>query len=292
MKKENGFTKFLESNQVNAMVSILIIISLALLVVHKIIDFSVKTDKIFDSMDEVFLIFFSIEFLIKILYLRKKYFIHDLGWIDLLAALPVLTPLIKYLLLRFNVETFLVQETASITIVLRGFRFIRFLRILRTARLLRFFNYAKISNKLNERKSTFTIPVIFSMILLLLGYFLISSIETQLRTQKIYKMNNIMESLTEDNLNLFLKINPDILIIQKGSELERTISDREIKKKYQSFEHSRVKGADSFILFSLKDILDITKKIEVAVVMIVFLFILSIFSQFILDIRRIKKRKE
>ena len=292
MKKENGFTKFLESNQVNAMVSILIIISLALLVVHKIIDFSVKKDKIFDSMDEVFLIFFSIEFLIKILYLRKKYFIHDLGWIDLLAALPVLTPLIKYLLLRFNVETFLVQETASITIVLRGFRFIRFLRILRTARLLRFFNYAKISNKLNERKSTFTIPVIFSMILLLLGYFLISSIETQLRTQKIYKMNNIMESLTEDNLNLFLKINPDILIIQKGSELERTISDREIKKKYQSFEHSRVKGADSFILFSLKDILDITKKIEVAVVMIVFLFILSIFSQFILDIRRIKKRKE
>ena len=192
MKKENGFTKFLESNQVNAMVSILIIISLALLVVHKIIDFSVKTDKIFDSMDEVFLIFFSIEFLIKILYLRKKYFIHDLGWIDLLAALPVLTPLIKYLLLRFNVETFLVQETASITIVLRGFRFIRFLRILRTARLLRFFNYAKISNKLNERKSTFTIPVIFSMILLLLGYFLISSIETQLRTQKIYKMNNIV----------------------------------------------------------------------------------------------------
>lgn len=282
---------FLENSKTNLFISILIILSLALLLIHKVGDFDVKTDKTFNFIDQIFLVIFSIEFLIKLAFLRKKYFVTELGWVDLIAALPVFYPLFYYIMLRVNAEMLINQDTVSITIILRGFKFIRFLRIIRATRLLKFFNYVQASDNSNRRKFPFTVPLLFSMVLFVSGYFLISAIETKLKVNKVERMNKVLENLTEENLKEYLDINLDVLIIQKGFNLERRISDKEIKRIYQSFEHSRVKSKNGFILYSTKDIWEISQKIEIAIILVVLLYMFSTFVQFIVELGMIRKRR-
>ena len=278
MKKEN-IIKFLQSNIMDFIISILIIASLVPLLLHKIIDFNVVIDNKLNVIDEIFLIFFSIEFLVKFIFIRKKYFIKNYGWIDLLAALPVVTPLIKYLLLCYNIELFLVQETASITIILRGLKFIRFFKVLRVTRILKVLKSVKNVKKQKFQEFSLTIPVIFSILILIGGYFCVNLVENQLKTYRINKMERVLKSLTETNLKECLEMNPEILIIDKNKIIKRTKNDKEIHEKYHPFEHQSVKNNDSMILYSVKDILKVSIKIELMMFFMVLVYMIIVFIQ-------------
>jgi hypothetical protein len=292
MKPNSRIKDILQGPGFNLPIMVLIFASLVMLIVHNIGDYNVKTDKIFYLVDEIVLLIFTCEFLLKISFLGKNYFFKELGWIDLLAALPVLYPVFNYVVLRINTELLLTYEGESIAIILRGFKFLRFLRIMRAVRLLKVFKYIQMGgDDLNRRKYSFTVPVVFSMILFVSGFFLISNVENDLRTDKLKMMTKLLETCSKENINKILKIYPDILMIKNGEVFERTISDKEIKKIYEPFEHSTVKTENGFILYSVKGILRISKTIEIAIMIIVFIYIFSTYCQYMIDLSMIKKKR-
>lgn len=284
--------KFLEHPLTNIFISLVIIVSLALLLIHKTLNFTVENDKLLNLIDEIFLIFFSLEFILKMIFLGKKYFFKNLGWIDLIAAIPVFTPLIIYFILKYNSDALLANEALSITIIFRGFKFIRFLRILRTTRLLKFFkNFkkSKVQETKEEPQFPIAIPVVFSILLLIGSYIFTTSIESILKTQRVQQMEAISDTLTKNNIDLILKTNPNILLINKDFVFKRSLSDKEITKNFHTSELERIKKEGSFLLYSVQDITNLTNKIESIMIIIIVIFLIYAFLQFNADVSKMKK---
>lgn len=285
--------RFLKHPLTDIFISFIIVISLILLLIHKIFDFPVGTDRLFILIDEIFLIFFSLEFILKISFLGKKYFFKDLGWIDLIAALPVFTPLIIYLIFKYNSEALLINDALSITIIFRGFKFIRFLRILRTTRLLKFFKGLKRSEEKalgEEPQFPIIIPVIFSILLLIGSYIFTLTVENILKEKRAENMQLIADNLTKDNMDLLINTNPNILVINKDFKFKRSLSDKEITKNFHTSELERVKRDDLFILYSSRDIVNLINKMESVMIVVIIIFLIYAFLQFNADVGKLKKQ--
>lgn len=277
---------FLNHHILNIIISILIIISIFFLLVFRIGEYTVKTQKIFEFIDEIFLIIFSLEFIFKIIFLRKKYFFHGLGWIDFLAAIPVLIPVIKYLILQSNSNAFLENEAVNIAIMFRGLKFIRFLRVLRTARLFKIFT--SLSKEMpHTPKFSITIPVIFSILLLGGGYGFATYTERKLVDDRQIEMANFKNIITENNIQNVLETKKNILILNHGFNFERTMSDADIIENFRTYEYKRIKEPGLYILYSIKDILRVSKNIETFSILIILFFIISVFIQFNIDVQKL-----
>jgi len=283
--------KYVFNSKVNIAISVLILASMVLLIIHLAIDFDVKTSRLFNSIDQIFLIIFLIEFLVKIILFRKEYFFGNFGWIDLLAVLPIFAPVIEYYIFKSNVDAMLSANALNITIVMRGLRFVRFLRILRTIRLLKLFHIIGNSTNPDEPKFSIKIPIIFSFIIFIFGYMFILYVENKLESGRTVEMMTIAKNITEDNMSLMLKINPNILIINKGFKYQRTISDKDIMAKYSLADYKRVKFNDCNVLYSVKDITGITKKLEIVMIVSIFLLMICTFLQYTIDIKKISENK-
>jgi hypothetical protein len=288
--QNNAIARFLSNRKTNFFISLFIIASLILLAVQQLGKFSVQSENIFFLIDQYILIFFSFEFLLKLFFLGKYYLITELGWIDFLAALPVITPLVKYLLFQFNIDLIITQEAVTITVILRGFKIIRFLRLMRAARILKVFTNYNNSCNFNNGPFPIAIPVIFSFILLISGYLFMNYIEQRFKSERIIKMEKTFELINEKNIKDLLFISPEILLIQKGNLFDRSISDKSIIKLYQPYEQSRIKSADGFILFSLKDIIDISKKLEFVIMVLITMYMFFTYLQFNQTIKIFKNK--
>jgi hypothetical protein len=272
--------EFIHSKPFNHSITALIIASLLLLLVQKLINFPVKIDRILGSIDIVILLLFSVEFLLRLFFLGKKYFIRDLGWIDLLAALPVLTPLIMRLTISLNSDLFLMEDALNITILLRGFKFIRFLRVVRSTRLLKFLS--SINKRETEVKTRYPVflPVIVSLMLLMLAYGFSTIIENNLTDKRFTMMTTQSRTTTKDNAENLMDIYPEILMIKSGSSYFRSLSDKEIKGNFHPSELGRTKHADVYILYSIQDIQQLTNGIEAVILIIIMLYICASYLQY------------
>ncbi len=101
---------------------LLVPVSIVLLFVTKLGGLARETLLLLERIDLIILGLFALEFVLKLVAFGRNYFFRDLGWIDLLTALPILAPLF---------ESFAQLRT------LRMARIVRFLRVIRIVRLFR-----------------------------------------------------------------------------------------------------------------------------------------------------------
>jgi uncharacterized membrane protein len=280
----------LEQPFLTTLISILIILSLALLLINKIGNFPPATDDLFDLLDMIFLGIFTIEFIVKIVFLRGKYFFKDMGWIDLLAALPILTYPVKRILLSSSMDAFLAGDVLSLTIFLRGLKFIRFIRVLRTTRLLKFISIFKRSEQLDRPELSLAVPIIFSLVILLGGYGALSFIETGLKNHRQNEMLQAASVVTEENARQILDSQPRILILMAGNRFERKMGDMEIKQEFRTSECSSVKMPGVYLFYSNADILDLMNRIETILIVFMLLYLVSVFFQYHFQFSRFNHR--
>ncbi|MCG8479377.1 MAG: ion transporter [Spirochaetales bacterium] len=102
--------------------NLLVVISVAFLFFLRLFPLTDELRAIFERIDFVVLIFLAAEFCLRLAAFGKSYFLRDFGWIDLLAIIPILTPLVA-----------LMGELRALRIA----RLIRLVRVIRVVRVLR-----------------------------------------------------------------------------------------------------------------------------------------------------------
>lgn len=96
--------------------------SILLLFFMRLVPVSPRTEAVLQTVDTIVLFLFLAEFLIRFGLFGWSYFLQEFGWVDLLACVPLLAPLVE-----------MTGQFRS----LRLARIIRLLRIIRVMRLLR-----------------------------------------------------------------------------------------------------------------------------------------------------------
>ncbi len=100
----------------------LVVISVAFLFFLRLVPVTEGFRTVIEGIDFVVLIFLAVEFCLRFAAFGRSYFLRDFGWIDLLAIIPILTPLVA-----------LMGELRALRIA----RLIRLVRVIRVVRVLR-----------------------------------------------------------------------------------------------------------------------------------------------------------
>lgn len=137
--------------------NIVTILSIVFIFIDKFIDLDILTYQILFQADLAISILFALDFLLRFAAGGKAYFIKDFGWVDFLAALPVLTPAIKGM---------------AIFRMGRAARALRALRILRLIRVLKFLKLDSSRNSQEKQQFQMTLASVL-MILLIAGSIMI-----------------------------------------------------------------------------------------------------------------------
>ncbi|MBP7652934.1 ion transporter [Candidatus Dependentiae bacterium] len=220
------FFRIVVNNKIfNTAIMLCVMLSVISLLVPQLVDFSNRWDLFFEKADIIFLVIFTLEFLIKFWIGKWKYFLFDYGWIDFLSSLPILTPAIKSM---------------------RSVKLLRFTRALRIFRLLKFTKetQSQLKQKFFAGLSSFTLIVILSLGYIIFNYQADTLLNNEIKYLKLIKSS--IES-GSDIKNIFNN-EPSILRIQslsdtvqltelnKYKELITSISPDNIEKvRYNNF---------------------------------------------------------
>jgi hypothetical protein len=155
-KKESGLRNLIrslvENRYYNIIINLLVMVSLVYLITEKFVSLRSHAEFMLAVADLVIMSLFMFDFLLRYYAGRWSYFISDYGWIDFLAALPVLAPLLSGVrLLKF-------LSTA---------KFIKFVRILRLFRVLRALKVVKSSRHFSGLRSKLLMPLSTAVMLVL-----------------------------------------------------------------------------------------------------------------------------
>lgn len=146
--------KVLSSTTFGLVFDLLVPVSIVLLFVTKLAGLPRETILLLERIDLLILGLFALEFLLKLVAFGKTYFFRDLGWIDLLTALPILAPLF---------ESFAQLRS------LRMARVVRFLRVIRIVRLFRSLDERREPGHLGLKTRFFLGISSITMVFVLLG---------------------------------------------------------------------------------------------------------------------------
>lgn len=215
----------------NIIMNIIIVISVIFILVVKIIDVDPATYNILANLDTIILIIFAIDFILRFAAGGKHYFLKEYGWIDLLAVLPIINPVVKAL---------------RIIRVLRTLRFLRILRVLRIIRVLKVIKTSAIVE--NEKKQNLNLIISSALMLLLIlgGGVIIIFTEQILEShdisneKAIFRTANHIENKKE--AKKFLKDQPEVVKVYEIMDIKKddpfltslNISGDIHKEKYKS----------------------------------------------------------
>ena len=170
---------------------LLVPVSIVLLFVTKLSGLPRETLLLLERIDLLILGLFSLEFLLKLLAFGRTYFLRDLGWIDLLTALPILAPLF---------ESFAQLRT------LRMARVVRFLRIIRILRLFRSMEERREPGRLGLKTRFFLGISSITMMFVLLGAVGLSvAVERYTARQAADQAELILELITPETAPLLVE---------------------------------------------------------------------------------------
>jgi hypothetical protein len=96
-----------------------VVASVALLFVLRLAPLGASAQRVLEGVDTIVMVLFVLEFVVRLAVFGRVYFLRDFGWVDLLAALPVLAPLV------------------AVTGRLRALRIARLIRLVRIIRIVR-----------------------------------------------------------------------------------------------------------------------------------------------------------
>ncbi len=195
--KETRFVSVMRSllrgRALNLVVSLLVAASVVLLFVIRLAEMDQETLRLLEITDYVIIAVFTLEFLLKLVFLGRHYFFRDFGWIDLLACLPILSPL------------FLVFQQLQ---ALRMARLIRFVRLLRLVRLFKMLSMT--GEETRERiKTRFYLAITsVTMIVILAGAVTVTFVVDRfLASENLAYHRLIVESLVDSRRDAYLNDN-------------------------------------------------------------------------------------
>lgn len=153
-KTQARLRRVVDGRIVATITNALLIASIVLLFAMRIVPFSPSTIALLDRIDAVILTIFLIEFTIRAALFGWHYVYREFGWIDLLACLPLLAPVI---------------EMGRGFQSLRLARIIRLVRIVRVMRLVRTLDGGEATSARMSMRTTFFVGVSSVALLILLA---------------------------------------------------------------------------------------------------------------------------
>lgn len=161
-KIQKAISSLVHNKIFTIVMNIVIIVSIIFILVVKIIDVDPETYSLLSNLDIIILIIFSIDFSLRFIAGGKEYFLKEYGWIDLLAVLPIINPVVKGL---------------RIIRVLRTLRFLRMLRFLRIVRVLKVVKSVDVSANKHKQDLSLIISSVLMLMLILGGGVIIIFME-------------------------------------------------------------------------------------------------------------------
>ena len=180
----------LRSRALNLVISLLVAASIVLLFVIRLVEMDPGTLTLMEIVDYGIIGVFTLEFLLKLAFLGRHYFFRDFGWIDLLACLPILSPL------------FLVFEQLQ---ALRMARLIRFVRLLRLVRLFKMLSLTGEESRERIKTRFYLAITSVTMIVILAGAVTVTFVVDRfLASENLAYHRLIVESLVDDRRDAYL----------------------------------------------------------------------------------------
>lgn len=179
----------LRSRTLQLVINILLVVSIVLLFVTKLIRVDADTLRVLEIIDYLIIAVFSLEFTLKLIFLGRSYFFAEFGWIDLLACLPILSPL------------FIVFEQ------LRALRMARLIRFVRLLRIIRLFKALSLSEESRERiKARFFLSITsVTLIVILSGAVIITFVVDRFLSEENLSYHAlILEQLGDERAAAYL----------------------------------------------------------------------------------------
>ncbi|OHD57842.1 MAG: hypothetical protein A2096_01405 [Spirochaetes bacterium GWF1_41_5] len=234
---------------------IIIILSTLMILIEKLFSFSTPVRHIIFFAEQIVLIIFSVEFLLKLYADGTRYFIKNYGWIDLLAALPVLIPVLESLVIRAGINSMSTSAGAEIVKSLLMVRMIRLVRIIRILRILRVTRLLKILPAAGKDQ-TKIIPLGMAaasvILVMIIAYAGIFYHRNSYINRQIQYYQKVLSGLPADQYKTFFQ-NDDYLLMMLGSELLlRKISNKEFIMNYQASEYISINISDYLAIISIK----------------------------------------
>jgi hypothetical protein len=276
MNKNNPLTKFFRGQIDDAIMSIIIVLSLVFLIIPKLADLDAETVRIFYIIDFGFLSLFLLEFILKLIFQGKEYFIDEDGWVDLIATLPVIVPLVRILLGYWNLNSYINSDVTT-AVFLRGSGIIEVLRMLRMIRLLRLFYLIRSLSPLHIPRISITWPSIFCLAILISGYFFSSYTVNELRKDKKIQMEQMLHVASEKKVQDLFEKDTDILRINYNDIVLEKMTKNEIKNSFTQREFAIVNDPDfNMIWFSYREINNFSNAIQLFLLLIILFFLITI----------------
>lgn len=278
MKFKERILKIVYSPVFDVVIISIVIISTAVLMIEKIFSFNAASRAFLDIFDIVVLSIFLIEFIIKISLDGGNYFIKKYGWIDLIATLPILVPVLNFIFIHFYVQFVLTKAASSTLSGLRVFRVLRIVRVIRIVRLLKLIYYFDKNSKKGKEgnAASLTVPALSVLLFVILSYIVILYQENTMVSRTVKNDTALMNIITPSNINDIFTVNQDILIYYKNDIIKRRISDAALMNRYANDEYIYLSDKDkNFMVVSIKDNIDILKFHELFIIIIEILLIIS-----------------
>lgn len=248
----NGMNK-----RVGAFLDNLVIAAIVLVLIQTFLeDYAVvagwpwNTRRVLIYLGFAFDVFFTIEFLVRLYYAYvrrelKTYFVHQRGWIDLLASVPLLLfnsgPRV-YALIAGGVG---ISGIGGIMNVLKVVKAIRIARVLRLLRILKIFARIKHTESRMAQRHVATITTI--AVTVFVGGMLVFSVfaglseaggldvryqRQNVRWYDYILSQNLASAENQDDLQDFADANKSILLVKQGGSTQFTQFDNRYFEKY------------------------------------------------------------
>ncbi len=213
-------------------------------------------------------LFFTVEFLVRlynaILHRRAGFYIvHEKGWIDFLASIPLLMFSSGPLVLSYLLQEAAFLQLGGILNMLKLVKAIRIARILRLLRIVKIFKNIKYADSPMAQRHISKIITI-SITIIVVSLFAYSILEEQVDTigadgSVIEKQSQLVQSLSEgDPLDVIKSINPereDLLLVKKGGNvLYSRFDDNYLKSQFKPGDFRQYKEKDIEAFFDRRSI--------------------------------------
>lgn len=256
----------------------IIIISTIVLMLEKIFSFNADVRSFLDIFDLVILSIFLVEFVIKMILDGKEYFIKKYGWIDMIATLPILVPILNFIILHFYVNFVLTKAATSTLSGMRIFRILRVVRVIRIVRVLKVLYHAQKYSGSEEtaQESSLTVPALSVLLFVILSYIVVVYQENRTVNYITRDKTMLLNLIMPENIDDIFVANQNILILYKDNEVKRRISDKDLKYSYSNDEYVYITDKNqNFMVVSIREQKDLLKFHELFIIIIEIMMILS-----------------
>lgn len=222
--------------------------SIILLILEKAIAQSPGNSGFFFIAEKAILLIFSMDFIFRILFGRKKYFLTGFGWIDLVALAPVFLVIIEKISIPLMIEMAWIDSLGLFTApwmmnLARSSRMVRVLRLIRGFNLLSHGNDTHPLGQYISRSNARTAALCLSVIFITAAVF--SQIQEKLiRTQIASTWTGIIAGVTHEDMFYYFSSRQDILYLFCGDAVMRRLPDEKIRANFFTYQYITLKATD------------------------------------------------